>query len=160
MGVSIRSAGPEAAAALVPLLCEVQGLHAAHLPDDFLPPTDIAAARDWLASWLGQVGVFGLLAEVPGTSAPVGYAICEIAARPPSLLRPALRIATLHHICVDPAHRRQGIARALIGEAQVRARAETCSRFRATFHDFNRASAALMRSTGLAPRLIVSERKL
>ncbi|MDL2343470.1 GNAT family N-acetyltransferase [Deinococcus sp. MIMF12] len=77
---------------------------------------------DWLRGALASGEYVGLLAEWEGTV--VGGAGLMFFPRIPTLKDPATRKAHVLNVSVDPAHRRRGLAGALMGAAleEVRAR--------------------------------------
>ena len=143
---------------LVPLTQQVQAVHSAAEPDRYVTDPDPQAVARFLEAMLSAPGMTALVAGPP--EQPTGYAILEIVDRPASALQHAERRAVLHHICVDAAHRRQGIARALIAAVRVRAQAADADRLWTSYAAHNAASAALMTSAGLVPSTIFASAPL
>lgn len=156
MGWAIRQLDPSEAALVLPLLEQVQAIHAAAHPDLFKADVDRGELLALLRSMLEQEGMTGLVAQSPNGSV-VGYALFGIEVRDPSPIMHGLRLGVLHHVSVDRDWRRLGIASALIDEAKARLRAMGVPRWRTVFGDFNEPSAGLMRKSGLRPLNIVAE---
>lgn len=144
------------AARLVPLLSDLHALHVAEQPARFTAEPAAADLTHWLSDWLRQDTVCALGAESP-QGLLLGYLIFEIDSRPALPIRPAETFAMLHHIAVDPAWHRMGVAKALIGEMKARMAQDGVDILRSTYAPFNTASAALMGSMGLSPVLTVAE---
>jgi ribosomal protein S18 acetylase RimI-like enzyme len=99
---------------------------------------------------------FVLLACVDGE--PVGAAVCffgfsTFAGRP---------FLNVHDLAVLPEHRGRGLGRALLDEAERRARARDCSKMTLEVHDTNTGAKKLYREFGFAgwdsPTLFVTKR--
>ena len=99
---------------------------------------------------------FALLACVDG--APVGAAVCftgfsTFAGRP---------FLNVHDLAVLPEHRGRGLGRALLDEAERRARARGCCKMTLEVHDSNTGAKRLYRDFGFdgwsAPTLFVTKR--
>jgi ribosomal protein S18 acetylase RimI-like enzyme len=99
---------------------------------------------------------FALLAYVDGR--PVGAAVCffgfsTFAGRP---------FLNVHDLAVLPAHRGRGLGRALLDEAERRARARDCCKLTLEVHDTNTGAKKLYREFGFAgwdsPTLFVTKR--
>jgi GNAT superfamily N-acetyltransferase len=108
----VRRADEEDAESLSLLNADVQSVHAAAMPTRFkkagsntFPPTE---ARKLLVNPNNLI----FIAEV--VSLPVGYAYAEVVHHPESPFRYAWDEVHLHHISVRPAHRRKGVATALL----------------------------------------------
>ncbi len=140
------------AAHLVPLTLQVQAVHSAQQPSRYTVDPDPQAVAAFLSGWLVQEHVTALVTGP--THAPSGYLIYEIERRGPSVLKRAETRAMLHHICVDSAHRRQGLGRALIAAFKAREDVRAADRLRTSYASFNAASAALMADAGFAPEVV------
>tara|TARA_R110002126_G_scaffold267068_1_gene410499 strand:+ start:68 stop:535 length:468 start_codon:yes stop_codon:yes gene_type:complete len=151
----ITTLPPDRAAVLEPLLRQVHDLHHAHQPQHYLPTPAPSVLRGFLSDWLAQPQVTALVAG--DIAAPTGYLNYEEERRAASVLKPALHRAVLHHICVDAAHRRQGIAAALIAQMRMQCRAAGIERIWVTYAAFNTASARTMARTGLDPVTIIAD---
>ena len=118
MSILIRDAKPSDSQAIVDLIGEVQALHVASRPETFrpVPEPEIAA---WLGQALQNPGNRIWVAEVDG--AVCGYLLSVVrkqAGNPFVIDRTWLE---LDQLCVLRAHRRQGIAKALIATAMAHA---------------------------------------
>ncbi len=151
----ITTLPPTRAAVLEPLLRQVHDLHVAHQPQHYLPTPEASVLRGFLTDWLAQSSVTALVAG--DVDAPVGYLVFEEERRAASVLKPAMHQAVLHHICVDAAHRGQGIATALIAQMRVLCREAGITRIRVTYAAFNTASARIMAQAGLDPITIIAD---
>ena len=142
---------------LLPLLHQVHDLHVTHLPTRYHPIARDAEAVDWLAHWLAHDGVHAFGAIFDDELA--GYEVFEIEYKPETVLKHPCTRAMLQHICVDAAHRRQGVAKALFEAAKVRLASMGIRDYSTTYASFNTASAALMASLGFHPTLIYAEHR-
>lgn len=151
----ITTLPPARAVVLEPLLRQVHDLHVAHQPQHYLPTPAAPVLRGFLTDWLAQPQVTALVAG--DVDAPVGYLVFEEERRAASVLKPAVHQAVLHHICVDAAHRRQGIAAALIAQMRMLCRDAGIPCIWVTYAAFNAASARTMAQAGLDPITIVAD---
>ncbi|MEM6634340.1 MAG: GNAT family N-acetyltransferase [Pseudomonadota bacterium] len=138
---------PADAAALYPLISQVQTLHAVAMPQRFHANLDRREMADHFAAWLGQADVFALGAERHG--ALVGYAVFEVIQTQDKTFTKGERFGFLHHIVVDRDFRRAGIGSRLIEAGKRELRARDVIRLESSYWGFNDASAALMRRAGL-----------
>jgi ribosomal protein S18 acetylase RimI-like enzyme len=149
MNIAVRRASEADAEALSLLNADVQGLHASALPERFKPPGSdtfpAAAARALLANPDNLV----YIAETD--SEPAGYVYAEVLHLPESQLRHAWSEVHLHHISVRPAHRRKGVASALLDS--VRAAADDIGIGLVTLQvwSFNEEAQAFFRRQGFTP---------
>ncbi|MDC7224886.1 MAG: GNAT family N-acetyltransferase [Spirochaetales bacterium] len=98
--------------------------------------------------YLSGKGSLYLLVE--GAEGPVGF-ICGMRRTTPSVtLLKERRILELHAIAVAPGERGRGVAKALIGSAAERARAEGLSDLEVAIWNFNDPVQALVESLGFA----------
>lgn len=149
----------EKSARIVPLLEELHAIHAAQQPARHRADPSAAELENWLAEWLAEPGVHALGAESP-TGALLGYLIYAVEDRPALPVRDAETRVMLHHIAVQEAWQRMGVAKALMAEMKARAAQEGISVIAASYAPFNSASAALMASQGLEPVLVMAEARL
>jgi len=147
---------PSDADRLVPLLQELNAIHAAHQPARHTANSNDKDLSNWIADWITLPEVHALGAESP-QGALLGYLIYAIEDRPALPVRAAEQRAMLHHIAVEESWRRMGIGKALISELKARVMAQRISTIAATYAPFNTASAGLMHGMGLAPVLTVAE---
>jgi len=120
---------------LVALNAHVQSLHAEALPEQFRasPPTAEVVAT--FADKLAEPTALWLLAELGGS--PCGYLYAQFREHEENWARPARRSCNLAHLAVHPAHRRQGIARALIEAAVAEAGRRGFTRIELDVWSFN-----------------------
>lgn len=140
---------------LLPLLEQVQKLHVDARPDIFrgdAPPTERDA---FLRQFIAREGVTALVCLQQDTA--IGYLIYELRERGPSALKQAARVGFLHQVGVEAAHRRRGIASALLEEMKTRLRAAGATSIRSEHYAFNAPSAQLMTSAGMQPLRITVE---
>ncbi len=117
----IRPAVEDDIPALVALNAVVQALHAALSPEIFKPKVDPVELAAFLRGLLDQPSHRLRVATLDG--ATVGYAWAEVQDRPETPFALARRRLYLHHLSVDPAVRRQGVASALLTSLEDEARA-------------------------------------
>jgi ribosomal protein S18 acetylase RimI-like enzyme len=147
MTVTIRNAVDADLNALIRLSAQVQRQHAQVYPADFKSLTDEGEVRDFFASAMRQPDHTILLVQVDG--ADVGYAWFEIQDRPQTPFKWPRKRVFLHHICVDPGHRRSGVGSALINQVEVRALAGGIGEFTLDMWSLNDAALAFFKSCGL-----------
>lgn len=119
--IAIRPAVDTDIPALVALNAGVQALHATLSPEIFKPAVDPVELAGFLRATLDQSAHRLLLAQVDGVAA--GYAWAEVQDRAETPFALARRRLYLHHLAVDPAFRRRGIAAALLAALEGEARA-------------------------------------
>ncbi len=135
-------------AEILPLVAEVQALHAQAMPAHFRagPGDDalVAMLHDRVAAgaevlvWRGASGV-------------EGYVLCCVDERAASAIRPGERFGKVDQLCVAPGARRRGIGSALVEAAKARLLAQGAARWYVTWWAFNEASARTMARCGAAP---------
>ena len=152
---TIRPTTANEAACILPLLEQVHAVHVEAHPDHFPADPDRDGLLAFLRDWLLSDAITALVAFGPDRSA-LGYLICEVETRAPSLLSLGERRGMLHHISVDRGWRRSGIGLALIEEMKARLRAQGIARVVTIYGAFNSPSAALMRKAGLEPFNIIA----
>jgi len=157
-GIRIVAAGPADAMRLARLNRTVQALHAAERPAIFRAEASLAEIADEFARGLDDPARFALIAVVPGADA--GYAYCELLETGGDAFTHPRRRGVLHHIGVEPAYRRRGVAMRLIAASVARFRDRGATEWAATYWSFNTASAALMAKAGLTVSLIRAEAPL
>lgn len=150
--MDISTLAPSDAGRLLPLLHQVHALHVDALPVMYPALDDDDAVVQFLTGWLSQDAVTALIAGPKDT--PKGYLIYVIETRAASVMRKGETVGMVHHISVDAACRRKGIAKALFAEARARLAAQCVTTLATTYAAFNTASAALMASEGLVPTTI------
>jgi ribosomal protein S18 acetylase RimI-like enzyme len=115
----VRRANTADAALVSSLNADVQGLHAAAMPERYKPPGPQSFPPAETAALLSKENSLVFIAEIG--SAPAGYAYAEMISLPETSLRYAYRMVHLHHISVRAEFRRQSAGAALL--AAVRAAA-------------------------------------
>ncbi|MEZ5798534.1 MAG: GNAT family N-acetyltransferase [Paracoccaceae bacterium] len=150
---AIRRATPHDAAEVARLNAHVQGWHAAHYPEAFHPAPDpatpgFAALTAHFRDRLAEPGTTCLLAGDPA----LGYALCSLQDRPPSLFSPAVRRLMVDHIAVAPQARRQGIGAALLAAARALARDLAVDEVLLDTWAANTEAHAFFAANGFAPR--------
>jgi ADP-ribose pyrophosphatase YjhB (NUDIX family)/GNAT superfamily N-acetyltransferase len=123
IGIRVAREGDEGV--LASLCAFVQDLHARERPEVF-KPTDAAGLERWFGELLGAASGRIWIAEVD--EVPAGYVLVLDHHRPDSVFSRARRWFELDQVVVHPAHRRQGVARALfacVADAALAAGVET-----------------------------------
>lgn len=118
---TIRIAAPGDEHALARLNRHVQELHVAARPDRF-KRTELAEVTEWFRSRLQAPDVHIWIALAG--AAPVGYLVAVLHRQAEHAFCFARRYYQIDQLALDPAWRRQGIARALVDEVVRLARAE------------------------------------
>jgi ribosomal protein S18 acetylase RimI-like enzyme len=144
----VRRATPADLDAIVRLNAHVQEWHAAHHSETFLATPDPAAVRAHFAEALADPAVTALLAGDP----PCAYALCSLRDRPANAFSPPRRRLAIEQIATDPAHRRQGHARALLDAACGLAKAQGCHEVILDTWADNTDAQAFFRAMGFAPQ--------
>jgi GNAT superfamily N-acetyltransferase len=150
MLITIRPAGPGDEGVLASLNTVVQDLHCAERPDYFRP-THVGQMLHWYRERLEEPTSRGWIAEDHGQ--PVGYLLTVLHHVPEGTFKRAQRWLELDQIAVDPARRRHGIARALVGCAVDLARHEGVA-IEATCWSFNQPAHALLQRLGFAAKIV------
>lgn len=128
-----------------------QDLHVNRRPDLFRAGT-VQEVAAWFRSRLEDPTTRAWIAE--DAAAPVGYLIAVLHDRPAGPFTVARRFCEIDQMAVDPAHRSQGIARALMVEALTRARADGVDEFEATSWSFNDSAHTMFRRLGFVPKTV------
>lgn len=115
MGISIRYAEQQDASSVLSLMEEVHSLHHQNRPDMYKPFDQSSAAVHYRLSVDDPAHIY-LLAEEDGQ--PLGYAHILIRERKGSVTMTDRCSFLIEEICVQAAHRRKGIGRALLTEIQ------------------------------------------
>ncbi len=144
----IRRATPDDDATLARLNAHVQGWHAAHYPEAFFPEPDPAALTTYFADRLADPACTAFLAGDP----PLGYALCALHTRDPSIFSPGYRRLMIDHIAVAPDARRQGHGRALLAVARQLARDLGTDEILLDTWEANTDAQAFFRAAGFTPR--------
>lgn len=112
MPIAIRQATTADAQIVSSLNSAVQAIHSSALPWRFKPPSSETFPPTAAAVLLAQPSNVVLIAEVD--SLAVGYAYAEVIHRAETSFCYAYDMMYLHHISVQPAHRKTGLGRALL----------------------------------------------
>jgi len=149
MAIDIRPADVGDYRALGALYAESGAAHAAALPDVFRAPEACALERDAFQTMLldpaNALFVALLAGRVVGT-----LHVVEHAAPEHPLLRPR-RYAFVSDVAVAAAHRRRGVARALMARAHDWARERGIAEVELNVWAFNRGALRLYEGLGYAP---------
>ncbi len=140
--------------AILPLVAEVQTLHANALPGRFAQSPDQGELLEFFGTILKDSGHLLICKE---EDQALGYLLWTIAARPANPFRHAERMGLLDHIAVTNPARRQGIGLSLINTMKAAMRADGLTGWAVTYWHFNTASAALMAKAGAIPAHIRAE---
>ena len=141
---------------LVPLLQDLHALHVTHQPDRHTANPCANDLEVWLGDWLAAEGMFALGAESP-QGALLGYLIYQVEHCKALPVRAAETRAKMHHIAVQEAWQRMGVAKALMAAMKAQVSAQDITVITTTYAPFNAASAALMSGMGLEPVLTTAE---
>ena len=154
--MTVRPAGVGDDHALAALNRFVHDVHLAHRPDYFKTArADEAAA--WFRDQLGKPTTAAWIAE--DGRAPIGYVLTFFHERAGNPFRYARRWCEIDQIAVDPAWRRRGIGRALMGAALEASRARGVHDVELFSWAFNTEAQALFRGSGFEPRVVAFERR-
>lgn len=145
----VRLATTADAAAIAALNAHVQSIHADAFPWRFKQPSALSPSGADIARILAQPNYFAFVAEMDG--APAGYLTAEIVRRDDTPFHFAYVYLHVHHIAVDPAARRQGIARAMMDAAKAHGAREGIEIMSLDVWDFNDAARAFFAGYGLVP---------
>jgi len=138
---------------ILPLLHQVQSLHAKEMPEIF--HTD-ASDDDYLGHWedgFDTQDAFVIVFEADDLISGFLYACADV--RPKSAFQHARRELVLDQICVDARHRRKGVATALLAEFEMQMHKRGFTQWRATHWAFNAASARLLARSGAEESVIL-----
>lgn len=143
-----RRATADDAATLAQLNGHVQSWHAEHYPEAFHPLPDPEALAGWFRERLADPAITAFLIGEPA----LGYALCQLQTREPSLFSPAVRRLLIDHIAVVPEARRQGLGRALLEAARGLGRKLQVDEVLLDTWEANTEAHAFFRSEGFHPR--------
>jgi len=143
----IRVARPGDEEALAGLCGIVQDLHARARPGVFKPADADGLAR-WFGERLGAASGRIWIAEVD--QVPAGYVLVIDNHRPESVFSRARRWFELDQVVVHPAHRRQGVARALFEHVAAAALGAGVETIELNTWAFNQAAQQAFQRLGLA----------
>jgi GNAT superfamily N-acetyltransferase len=149
--IAVRRAVLEDLARLVAMQREVQELHIKNRPDQFKPIADAEAAR-WLRGLLESVDAHVWVALSAGEVA--GNAVAIHKHRAEHTFSPARAWCEVEQIVVTQAHRRQGIARALLQAIVHDAYAKGIMEIELTSWSFNTDAHRAFEAFGFTPKIV------
>lgn len=149
MTTAIRRATAADAEVISSLNADVQAIHSAALPWRFKPPGPETFPPAAAAALLAAANNLVFIAEVD--ACPIGYAYAEIMHRPETQFCYAYDMVYLHHISVNPEHRKLGVGHALI-DATRKASSERGIHFMTLdVWTFNEDARSFFRRQGFTP---------
>jgi ribosomal protein S18 acetylase RimI-like enzyme len=145
----VRRAGPADADVMSALNTDVQGVHAAALPDSFKPPGPEAFSPAAAADVLARPDNLVFIAEVD--EAPAGYAYAEVRRVPETAARYAYEVVHLHHLSVRPDYRRQGVGQRLLDAVRSAGEEVGIALLTLDVWSFNESARAFFHRHGFKP---------
>lgn len=155
MHLLISPLSTENLALILPSLRAVQMLHAEARPDLFLPWAD--NPETYLDFFRDLLARGHRVLAYRDSDVVVGFLCYEVQSRPSNPFRSAERRGFLHHISVLESHRRRGVGSGLIRAMRAELARQGIDRWATTYWTFNEASAALMRSAGAEPAVVMAD---
>jgi ribosomal protein S18 acetylase RimI-like enzyme len=149
MNRTTRRAGAADAQTLSLLNTDVQDLHACALPQRFKPPGPDSFPETFARTLIANPDNLVFIAEVD--LEPAGYAYAEIVHVAQTPLRHAWDEVHLHHLSVRPAHRRKGVASALLDAVRAAAGEVGIDLLTLQVWTFNEDAQAFFRRQGFTP---------
>ncbi len=146
----IRTASTEDIPALCRLMQFVQTAHAEAHPDLFVDALDAEASAALFARLLANSSNIILIAEAEGLRA--GYLWCEDQGESRAFHRHPGHTGYIHHLSVDPAHRRHGHGRRLVESAVAALKARGATRVGVDYWSFNDRARTFFDAQGFAPQ--------
>jgi ribosomal protein S18 acetylase RimI-like enzyme len=146
MKAVIREATEADADIISSLNIDVQAAHASAMPWWFKPASPDTFPPEVVARLLDDPSNLVFVAEVDSFLA--GYAYAEIMDRPETSFNYAYQMIYIHHISVRPAHRRQGVGRALLEAVQTAASKRDIHTISLDVWTFNVGARALFSRSG------------
>lgn len=157
MKVIVRAASASDLGTLVRLNRVVQRLHADLEATVFKAITDDAEISSFFAARLEAPENYVNLADCDGRSS--GYIWFEKQDKPETFLTLPITQIYVHHLAVDGAVQRNGIASALLGQAEAVARASGSQQIILGTWAANKGAQAFFKSRGFSPsRLVLAKR--
>lgn len=148
-----RPATPADVPAILPMVRAICDLHEAHDPQRFAVRPDVL---ERYAKWLPERAVdprsVFLVATLPTSPAPVGFAVCTIEPEVPIFWVP--ECGWIHDLYIMPHARRQGLARELVDAITVRFTALGVKQLRLHTATFNDAARATFAAEGFRPCVV------
>ena len=146
----IQRATPEDAPHISQLNAFVHDIHVEAHPHYFRP-TDLNELTTSFRTWLERDDATAFIAR-DNNGTPIGYVTTSFYDRPPTPTHHRRTYLEIDQIAVDPAHRRKGLAHALVERARDEARARGTDRVHLASWTFNEGAHAFFRSEGFEPR--------
>jgi ribosomal protein S18 acetylase RimI-like enzyme len=143
--MQVRQAGPDDVPALARLNAEVQDLHRAARPQDYLDPA-LAEIEGWMRRLLADPTVVLLLAEEQTDA--LGFAVVRRVAQPGHVFAPPRQRALVDGLGVAARSRRRGVGRALMAAAEAQGRAWGVATVALDVQGFNADAEAFYRALG------------
>ena len=137
--------------ALVPLLRDLNALHADRVPAMYHDDGSDAEIEAVLRGMVEE-GARILIYVTEGV--PRAYLLWKPNRAPVEALECPLRLAVLDHIYVAPIWRKRGMARRLVARFEADIEKAGFEGWRVSVHRFNAASVALMQNTGARPAVV------
>jgi len=156
MTVQVRRATIGDLSAFLELHAQVHGLHLQHRPDQF-KPTETHAIEARFREGLGADSPKIWVAE--RGDKVVGYAVELLVQKAENAWCPARRYCEIEQIAVDAAHRRRGIARALLQAIVDSAHAAGIDEIELTSWSFNQDAHRAFEHFGFTPKIVRFELK-
>lgn len=141
----IREAKETDLEGLVCLNRHVQQMHVDLAPDLYCE-TDDRAVSKWFKEQLREKGNSTFVAEIDGRV--LGYALVRMVQRPAHVFCYDRSCAYLDQICIDPDHRRAGVARELLQAVIAKASAAGMTRLELDVRSDNESAKASFRAMG------------
>ena len=151
MAIEVRRAVTGDVEALVRLQREIQELHILNRPEDFKAGDDLAVAA-WIRDRIGATDATVWVAVIAGEV--LGNAVAVSKHRADHLLSPAREWCEVEQIVVTRAHRRKGIARALLQAVVVDARSRGLEQIELTSWSFNTEAHKAFAAFGFEPKIV------
>lgn len=151
----VAPAGAGDMAAVLALNDVVQRLHAERRPDLYRLDADPDGRHAILENARTDARWRLWVAHAAGTVA--GYLSTELIERVGTALKRAHTEGHLHHLCVDPAWRRQGIGTRLVAQATADLRAAGADRITVAYWLFNDPARRTFEAAGFRPATVVAE---
>jgi GNAT superfamily N-acetyltransferase len=151
MSITVRAANEGDVELLAALNGVVHELHVAALPAYFKQP-EPGAVAELFRSKLRRTDVRIWIASAGAT--PAGYAVVGIRERTETELCRARSFYEVDEIAVSAAHRRQGMARALLERVFAEARSQGVRDVELTSWSFNADAHAAFQALGFRPKVV------
>ncbi|MEK6702485.1 MAG: GNAT family N-acetyltransferase [Planctomycetota bacterium] len=149
----IRPATPADVPAILPMVRAICDLHAANDPQRFAVRPDVLDRYSrWLPERAADPRSVFLVATLPSSPSPVGFAVCTIEPEVPIFWVP--ECGWIHDLYIVPAARRQGLARELVGEITARFTAMGVKQLRLHTATFNDNARHIFAAEGFRPCVV------